>query len=255
VDDAPEDTAARQERLAEWARQQRRAQARADIPVRAKVANAARDPRGALHNVEDAIRRGSQRLANGVLDRGLDTAETANLPEHRHPERLLYVPSPWHVLPRALRYIGVSDRDTFVDFGCGKGRIVHQAAKRPFGRVIGVEISPVLADAARVALAEQAHKHRCPNVEIVVADATDYRVPDDLTVAFFFRPFIGQTLDTVLQGIIDSIDRQPRVVRIIYVYAEPLDQVLRTGRFRLLKEQRGGIRDIPQHRAAIFESC
>jgi cyclopropane fatty-acyl-phospholipid synthase-like methyltransferase len=86
------------------------------------------------------------------------------------------------VLPRALRYLGVSDRDTFVDFGCGKGRVVHQAARRPFRRVIGVEISPVLAEVARNGLAARRHQHRCGSVEIVVSDVTQYRVPDDLTI-------------------------------------------------------------------------
>ena len=83
--------------------------------------------------------------ASRRLDRGLNTSGSAWEPEHDHPDRTNYLPSPWHVLPRALRYVGVSDRDVFVEFGCGKGRVVHQAARRPFRRVVGVEISPVLA--------------------------------------------------------------------------------------------------------------
>jgi hypothetical protein len=45
---------------------------------------------------------------------------------------LIYVagPTPWHILPRALRKVGASDDDVFVEFGCGKGRVVHQAARR-----------------------------------------------------------------------------------------------------------------------------
>jgi SAM-dependent methyltransferase len=158
------------------------------------------------------------------------------------------------VLPRALRYLGVSDRDTFVDFGCGKGRVVHQAAKRPFRRVIGVEISPDLAATARASLAARSHQHRCRNVEIIVADAAEFRVPDDLTIGYLFDPFMNQTLDAVLGSIIDSIDRHPRRVRLIYLHSLAGSQVLATGRFRLLKEQRSRLLDASGSRVAIYES-
>ena len=78
-----------------------------------------------------------------------------------------------------LRYLGVSDRDVFVEFGCGKGRVVHQAARRPFRRVVGVEISPVLAEAARSGLAARSHQHRCRDVEImsVAGEVRRFRPP------------------------------------------------------------------------------
>jgi len=88
----------------------------------------------------------------------------------------------------------------------------------------------------------------------VVADAADFRVPDDVTIAYFFHPFSGDTLSAVLRGIIDSIDRHPRCVRLIYL--DPLsDVVLDTGRFRVLKERRGLLRDNRFRRVAIYESC
>ena len=140
------------------------------------------------------VRLKSEQLAIRVFERGLDIEGKAFEPEHDHPDRVDYGPSPWWTLPQALRYLGVSDRDTFIDFGCGKGRVVHQAARRPFRRVIGVEISPALAEIARANLATRRHRHRCPNVEIVVADAKEFRVPDDLTIAYFGHPFTGETL-------------------------------------------------------------
>jgi SAM-dependent methyltransferase len=195
----------------------------------------------------------AQRLADSVFERGLDSAAFAMEPEHDHPDRVQYVASPWHVLPRALRYLGVSERDTFIDFGCGKGRVVHQAAKRRFRRVIGVEISPKLAEIARANLAARAHQHRCPSIEIVVADATEFEVPDDLTIAYLCHPFKNETLDSVLRVILDSVERNPRPVRLIYVCPRSSDQVLGTGRFRLLKNQ-NSILDTPLSRVEIFET-
>ena len=100
--------------------------------------------------------------------------------------------------------------------------------------MIGVEISPALAEIARTNLATRRHQHRCPNVEIVVADAKEFPVPDDLTIAYFWHPFTGETREAVLRGIIDSIDRHPRRVRLIYLGPHGAE-VLATGRFRLLK--------------------
>ena len=168
---------------------------------------------------------------------------------------MAYAPSAWHVLPRALYYLGVSGSDTFVDFGCGKGRVVHQAARWPFRRVIGVEISPVLAELARATLAARRHRYRCKDVQIVVSDVTLFRVPDDLTIGYFFHPFTGETFDAALREIVRSIDRHPRRVRLIYVYPVLGARILATERFRLVKWQRGGLRDRRLFRAAIFESC
>jgi hypothetical protein len=121
--------------------------------------------------------------------------------------------------------------------------------------VIGVEISPRLADFAQTLVAAHRHEYRCQSVEIVVCDATTYQVPDDVTIAYLYDPFFGKTLDAVLRNLIDSIDSHPRRLRLIYVRPTGGAQVLATGRFRLVKWQRGGLRDYRFTRAAIFESC
>jgi hypothetical protein len=135
-----------------------------------------------------------------------------------------------------------------VDFGCGKGRIVHQAAKWPLKRVIGVEMSTELASFAQSLVATHRNEYRCQSVEIVVCDAAHFQVPDDLTIAYLFDPFRGKTLGPLLRNLIESIDSCPRRVRLIYLKPTGARQVLATGRFRLL-------RYIWFNRAAIFESC
>jgi SAM-dependent methyltransferase len=246
VDRIPEDPAARAEWIERWAaEQQRRIDARV-LPLRRRI-------RLALALRPEQFKRVGW-WTNRVRDRGINTAGPLLLPEHSKGDRQCYVPSAWHVLPRALRYVGVSDRDTFVDFGCGKGRVVHQAARRRFRRVIGVELSPRLADMAREAVAAQSHRHRCRDVEIVVGNAAEFTVPDDMTIAYLFDPFGGEELDAVLTNIIASIDRHPRPVTLIYVRPRQPERILATGRFRLVKELRGGLRDRPLSRASIFAS-
>ncbi len=195
------------------------------------------------------IERTVQRL-DPVFARGLDLYGDVDCPERRAVEGTPYAPSPWHILPRALRAVGASDGDVLVDYGCGKGRIVHQAARWPLKRVIGVEISPELASVAQSMVARHRHKYRCRSVEIVVSNAARFQVPDDVTIAYFFAPFHGETLDAVLRNLVASIDRRLRTVHLICVMGRGTWQVFATGRFRLV----GQVRVTRHHRAAIFES-
>jgi SAM-dependent methyltransferase len=249
-----QDEAARRERLEHWASEQSRL---AEPPKKYRIPWQLR-PRWFAQRVLN-LRRLLQicaRVAERVSDWGLHTAGDVVAPEHAHPDWVRYAPSPWRLLPRALDYLGVSDADTFVDFGCGKGRVLHQAARRPFRRVIGVEISPELAEIARVGLARRSYLRRCGSVEIVVADAAQFDVPDDLTIGYFCHPFEGETLAGVLRNIIASIDRHPRRVRLIYVYPIRIAEFLATRRFRLVAEQReqrnSGLYGAG---AVILESC
>jgi SAM-dependent methyltransferase len=257
VDALPHDPAARREALEDWADERLERTPPGPVRFRTKVvrrligADRLRRGRGLVLRITRLVHR----VRGPLLDRGLETSSRVTLPEHAIDDRVPYVPSAWHFLPRALRYVGVSDRDTFVDFGCGKGRVVHQAARWPFRRVIGVEVSPELAEIARTALAARRHRHRCRNVEIVVSDVRDFRVPDDLTIGYFFRPFGDETLQAVLRGIVESIDRNPRRVRLIYAWPMTSRQTISaTGRFRLVTEQSSPLYSHTD-RVAIFESC
>jgi SAM-dependent methyltransferase len=189
------------------------------------------------------IERQVRRL-DPVFDRGLDTSRNTF-----HPGgHWVSAPSPWNILPRALRKVGAGDEDVFVDFGCGTGRIVHQAAKWPLKKVIGVEVVPEVAERAQGLVAAQRRKYRCQSVEIVTSDVAQFRVPDDVTIAYLgqVQYLSGEELDAVLGNLVESIDRRPRRVRLIY-YPTPAPSVGATGRFRLLP-------DLSFRRVAIFES-
>jgi hypothetical protein len=236
----PEDPDQRRQWLAHWATEQRERLGDRD-PLRERLGLSIEKMIGGLFEWLDP-----------VLDRDLDTSGDVYLPTSEQGG-VLYVagPSPWHVLPRALRKVGASEDDVFVEYGCGKGRVVHQAAKRPLKKVIGVEKVPEIADFARRLVAAQRRKYRCRDVEIVTADAARFRVPDDVTLAYIADPqgaFRGETLDAVLGDLIESIDRRPRRLRLIYNRGTAADEVLATGRFRRAPE-------LSFDRTEIFESA
>lgn len=163
--------------------------------------------------------RGARRVAGRVLlERRMETSSVAIDAHHFHPEHVRYAASQWMWLPRALDRSEVGPEDVFVDFGSGKGRVVFQAAQYPFRRVVGVEISSALTEIARSNIAENRGRMTCLQVELITSDVTEFAVPDDMTIAYFFIPFTGSVFKRAIDRIVDSMDRRPRRVKLIYVY-------------------------------------
>jgi hypothetical protein len=180
-----------------------------------------------------------------VFERGdfIETYSVARLEEYGldDPDRVHYVASSRFIVPRVLRRIGVGPDDVFIDFGSGKGRVVYQAAKFPFKRVIGVEIAEVLNGVARYNIDHNRDRLTCQDVELVTEDAVSYQVPDDLTVAYFYHPFEGLFFARVVDNLIASLDRNPRQLRIIYYqpkYMNYPDYLLESGRFELQRKMK-----------------
>jgi hypothetical protein len=128
-----------------------------------------------------------------------------------------YVATDYETFARAMEQVEVrAGEDVFVDFGSGMGRIVMLAAGLPFRRVIGVEFAPQLHVIAQQNVAAAG----CRNVELVQADATEWRIPADASVLFFFNPFEGEILRRVFANIRRSVEEHPRHLRIVYVRPE-----------------------------------
>jgi SAM-dependent methyltransferase len=173
--------------------------------------------------------------------------------------RRRYEPSGWLFLRRALRGMKITNDDVFIDFGSGKGRIVYQAARLPFGRVIGVEIAEEMNRMARANIERSRDRLACHDIELVTADATEYELPDDVTYAYFYNPFEPDLLRVVLNNVVASLDRAPRRLTLLYVSPrqhEVLghDLIRETGRFTLVAERRGLRRDIGMGRITVWAS-
>lgn len=137
-----------------------------------------------------------------------------------------YSPASWPTLRRALRGDEVTPDDVFLDLGAGKGRMLVLAARHPFRRVVGVEVSPALSDVARTNVRRAAPLLRCERVEVVTADAAFYTVPDDVTVVHLFNPFTGEVFAAALARLLESLARSPRTIRLIYTNPRPREHAL-----------------------------
>jgi SAM-dependent methyltransferase len=152
-----------------------------------------------------------------------------------NPEHTRYEPSPFLLLQLALRRERIDRHNVFVDYGSGKGRAVFLAARRPFGRAMGVEISGALNDAASRNLEAVRGRLRTREVTFVTADASDWRPPDDITHAYFYNPFSGSVFDAAARGLVASYDRVPRQIRLLYANPVEAATLEATGRFRHIR--------------------
>jgi hypothetical protein len=204
-------------------------------------------------------RRLTSWVVRHLFERGdlIETATEARLEDYRldDPERVRYVATGRFVVPRVLRRIGVGPDDVFIDFGSGKGRVVYQAAQFPFKRVIGVEIAEELNRVARYNIDHNRDRLICGDIELVTEDAVSYQVPDNVTVAYFYHPFEGRIFARVIDNLVASLDRNPRQLRIIYVYPKGADYLLENDRFELERKMKAPRPALRQwHDVLVFRS-
>jgi Histone methylation protein DOT1 len=186
-----------------------------------------------------ALRRyGGYRLYERPL--GIETSKVVRLSELGldRLNRRDYEPSPWLALKRVLAQRDVSSEDVFIDFGSGKGPVVLQAARYPFRKIIGVELAPELHAVATSNIERALPTLVCKNIELVNKDVLDYDIPDDVTVAYFYNPFEGAIFASVIEKLVASIKRRPRMLRIVYMNSVEEDVLLCAGA-TLIKATRG----------------
>jgi len=139
--------------------------------------------------------------------------------------------------------------EVLVDFGSGLGRVVLMAARRPFRRVIGVEISPRQVERARRNLEMARPRLACRDVQLVCANAVEYGLPDDVTIVYLFNPFGGEVLRGVIRGIRRSVETRPRRVKIVVATARRFEEEV-AGQVWL--ERRGELHGLRDH--VIYET-
>jgi SAM-dependent methyltransferase len=159
--------------------------------------------------VEDRI--GEQRL--GFRSGGLIPIETL-VAEWRDCHD--YYPSAVRDFRTLLDALAIQPHDVFVDYGAGLGRTLALAAEYPFARIVGVEIAPALAAAARANLSRALPAARRATVEVWEGDAAHYRLPADATVLYVYNPFHGAVLRRVLAEIGRSLEAAPRRLRVVF---------------------------------------
>ncbi len=150
----------------------------------------------------------------GHIDTGYSCSDSFT--QGKYEDSVEYVPSGYTAITAMLRHVRLTEDDVFVDFGCGKGRVICAIATQRLRKVIGIEVDKTLADIARANLTNliKVSVTRTP-AEVLHSDATAFD-PRDGTIFFMFNPFERKTLEDVLNNIKTSLISHPRDIRILY---------------------------------------
>lgn len=131
---------------------------------------------------------------------------------------VLYLGSPERVTRWLLRNSGCDPTEfSFVDLGCGKGRVLLLASELPFKGVIGVEISAELCAIARQNAAIFNPPSRKSRIEVHIADTTRFEFPDSNLLIHMYHPFDPDLTVKVFEGLGQSLQRLPRKVTVAYL--------------------------------------
>ena len=111
---------------------------------------------------------------------------------------------------------------TFVDIGCGKGRALLLALRYRWGGLLGVELSPELAEVAARNLKSFAATWRQEgvNARIVAGDATTIDLPSGPLVLYLYHPFAAPVMARFLKHVQQALEVEPRPLYLLYTNPE-----------------------------------
>ncbi len=123
-------------------------------------------------------------------------------------------------LRRLFKKLNIPKEYSFIDIGCGKGRVLLIAAEYGFEEVKGIEFSANLSAIANENISKYKTKTRSQaHFDVITIDAADYKFNDIEDVFFLFNPFDEVILKKVLDNICESLKEHNRSVWMIYANA------------------------------------
>lgn len=152
-----------------------------------------------------------------VPTRDLDIADAATKWQSN-----LYLGSPARVTRHVIRSLGIDTTDySFIDYGSGKGRVLLVAAAEfQFRKVVGVEISRALHEAAQSNLQRYRGKQLQSPIELWCGDARNYPLPEGNLVLHMYHPFGPDILRDMLTHIQKAGEREPgRRILLPYLFS------------------------------------
>ena len=137
----------------------------------------------------------------------------------------VYMPINYYILGKLMREIRkYPDNGTFLDLGCGKGRALAVAAYFGFDKITGVDFSRTFCEAAMRATRSCSDKFPSASFRVIHQDAFYYEWPAEVTTVFLFNPFDEVIMSGVVSNMRQSLQENPRTLRILY--ANPVYQQL-----------------------------
>ncbi len=139
-------------------------------------------------------------------------------------------PSGGHYLKKILKDLKISNHDSILDIGCGKGSAIKTMMKFSFNQISGIEISNHLHLIAK----QNFKKLRSKNIEITNINAENYMNYGNFNYFYMYNPFPSSVMHVVLKKI---IAQSYKYKKIKILYNNPIcSEVILSYGFKILKE-------------------
>jgi SAM-dependent methyltransferase len=163
----------------------------------------------------------------GISTIGLDSiSETVSKEDRAHVST--YEPVNYYTSGWLFDQLKNTDT-TFLDVGCGRGRVLALAAAYGFKNIIGIDFSQKLCNEAAVVCTAIQDTYPDRSVTITCADARQYDIPDTVGVIFLFNPFDASVMSGFIQKVTESLLRKKRSLTILYANPQCKDLWLEAG--------------------------
>lgn len=139
-----------------------------------------------------------------------------------------YCPSNQLILDLVFSYLNKHydlEEKYFLDYGCGKGRVLIYAEQFKFKKIIGVEFASEFYNIAQ----QNIKVLKLENIEIFQEDATTFKIPNGVNIFYFYNPFVGQIMENVILNIEQHKKKYKEKILIIYVYPICKDMFISNG--------------------------
>src|SRR5690554_92457 len=166
--------------------------------------------------------------------------KTEGLREWRQkPQYNRYEATPYHALDKFSESYKFKNGGRVVDFGCGRGRVSFYLHKNFGIPVVGIEAH----DRTYAEALENKSSYRTKAVHIEAPIkfkyglAEEYVVKPHDTYFYFFNPFSEEIFAKVVNNIMKSLKKHPRVIDLILYYPLPgFKEILESHTFRLINK-------------------
>lgn len=140
-------------------------------------------------------------------------------------------------LKKVLKRFPITEADSILDIGCGKGKAMYMMSQFPFHKIQGYDLSKKLADIANQNFKILGLKqcHACQ------ADALEFTAYDDFNYFYIFNSLPQKVFEVMMKHLLESMERRPRKVRFIYLNPECHGYMEAHTPFRLVYKKRAPI--------------
>lgn len=160
-------------------------------------------------------------LKNGTDTSGFVSVRSMHIRRTGQGRIYPYGPSQPSTVRGAISALGPVDQYTFVDLGCGKGRVLLVAMEFAFREVIGVELSARLAEIARKNITKvERMRLGGTAARLVEGSVLDFPLPDGKLIIYNFHALNTEILKGFIVRLEESIG--VKTPHVFFVYSNPV---------------------------------